>query len=85
MIYLHFGTSNYLHTEKKFTSYKEFLFGLFFTEKVFLLGLNGCDSQTFKSSNCEKQFFQYVCYLYNLLLRCYFLVSDATLTLFFYK
>ena len=75
-------TSNYPHTKKKISSYKEFLFGLFFAEKVFLLGLNRCDSQTFKRSNWKKHFFQCVCYLYNLL-RCYFLVSDATLTLFF--
>ena len=61
-----------------FTSHKQYSFGLIFSGnqkkihtdnafvQVFLLCLKRNDSQTVKSSNCQKRFLQWVRYCYNL-------------------
>ena len=65
--------------KNKFTSHKQYSFGLTFLEiqRRFiqtkyttrsLLCLKRIDSQTFKRSNCKKRFLQCLCHSYNLLL-----------------
>ena len=94
------NTSWQMLLEIKFTSNKQYLFGRLFsrnakktnadqsTSQAFVLCLKRNDSQTFKSSSCEKLFLQCVCYKYikyNVLRWMFFIPYDNWKTLFFVK
>ena len=82
----------------KFTSYKEYLYGVLFSRTVkkthtdqsilatfFVLLLKRSDSQTFKYSSSKNPFLQCVCYCYNLLRLMFFILCDNWKTLFSIK
>ena len=79
----------------KFSSHKQYLFGLPFsinakkfhadqsTRQMFLLCLKRKVSQTFKISSCKKVFLKCVYHWHNLLRRMFFIPCDNWKTLFF--
>ena len=81
----------------KFSSHKQYLFGLLFSRNVkkahidqntlqtFLLCLKRNVSQTFKSSSCKKVFFKCIYHSYNLPRQMFFIPCDNSKSLFLNK